>query len=250
LPLEAQARLLRVLQEREFRRLGGGRIIRSDFRLITATNADLRLQVKAGRFRDDLLHRLLVVRIDLPPVRERRADIPLLVGYFVDQKRMRLARPGVCRVSHAAMDVLQSYDWPGNVRELENVIETAVLQCAGDTIEVSHLVFTGGGETQPVPVEEIEASFRLARAHALAAFEHRYLLAQLRRFNGSIKETARHAGITAKHVRALMHRHGIQRRDFRPPASVRALGRRRPPVPQLPSPAPESRDSVTPRARR
>ena len=122
LPLEAQAKMLRVLQEREFRRIGGQHLIRSDFRLITATNADLTSAVRVGSFREDLFHRLNVVHIHLPPLRERRQDIPLLMSYFIDQKRLRLKRPGVQRVSHQAVDLLMSYDWPGNVRELENVI--------------------------------------------------------------------------------------------------------------------------------
>src|SRR5213083_2370484 len=140
LPLEAQAKMLRVLQEREFRRIGGQHLIRSDFRLITATNADLTSAVRVGSFREDLFHRLNVVHIHLPPLRERRQDIPLLMSYFIDQKRLRLKRPGVQRVSHQAVDLLMSYDWPGNVRELENVIETAMLECTGDMIEISHLV--------------------------------------------------------------------------------------------------------------
>src|SRR5437763_15171170 len=122
LALEAQAKLLRVLQEHEFRRVGGSSLIRSDFRLITASNADLASRVRAGAFREDLLHRLTVVEIHLPPLRERREDIPLLVSYFIAQTRLLLTRPGFSRVSHEALDLLVARDWPGNVRELENVI--------------------------------------------------------------------------------------------------------------------------------
>ena len=224
LTLEAQAKLLRVLQEREFRRLGGRQLVRSDFRLISASNADLSVAARAGRFREDLLHRLKVVHVHLPPLRERREDIPLLVSAFISQKRLRLQRPGVCRVSHPALDVLLSYDWPGNVRELENVIETAILESSGDTIELAHLVF-GSGVIAPLPrPEDLDLAFRVARRHALGTFERLYLFAQLRRFKGSIKNAASYAGITTKHLRALMKRHGIHRRDFRPPLRPRRAG--------------------------
>jgi two-component system, NtrC family, response regulator HydG len=229
LPLEAQSKLLRVLQEREFRRLGGRQLIRSDFRLITATNADLGASVRAGSFREDLFHRLNVVHVHLPPLRDRREDIALLVSYFIDQKRLRLKRPGVYRVSHEAIDLLSSYDWPGNVRELENVVETAIVECPGDTIEATHLVF-GGAPPSPGPsAGDLDLPFRLARQRALATFERLYLLTQLRRYTGRVTLVARHAEITPKYVRELMKRHGISRRDFRPPLRRRlaALSRRR-----------------------
>jgi DNA-binding NtrC family response regulator len=222
LSMDLQARLLRVLQEREFRRLGGQQVVRSDFRLITATNADLSGRVRAGTFRDDLLHRLMVARIDLPPLRARRADIPVLASYFVEDKRIRLGRPAVCRVSHAAMDALSCHDWPGNVRELENVVETAILACSGDTIEFGHLTFAASPDGRDPGGDEEESSFRAARRGALAAFERRYLVTQLRRHAGNVAETARHGGITSKHIRALMRRHGIERRNFQKPGRRRA----------------------------
>jgi len=225
LPLESQAKLLRVLQEREFRRLGGRRLIRSDFRLITATNVDLAACVRAGSFRNDLLHRLMVVHVELPPLRERRDDIPLLVSHFVNQKRLRLKRPGVCRLSNQALDLLMAYDWPGNVRELENVIETAILECTGDTIEPAHLIFSTGPGAQGISNEVLDLPYRSARQQALATFERLYLLAQLRRHAGSMKKMARHAGVTPKHVRMLMRRHGISRRDFRPAPRPRTAAR-------------------------
>jgi len=223
LPLEAQAKLLRVLQEREFRRLGGRKLIRSDFRLITATNADLAARARAGSFREDLLHRVSVFHIQLPPLRERREDIPLLVTYFVSQKRLWLKRPSVCRVSHEALDLLTSHDWPGNVRELENTVETAIIECPGDTIEPAHILFRAGRAPQGPSGEELDFPYGHARARVLASFERLYLLAQLRRNGGSVKGVAAHARISAKHVRALMKRHGIDRREFRPIAARRHL---------------------------
>jgi len=216
LTLEAQAKLLRVLQEREFRRVGGRSLIRSDFRLITATNADLDSRVRAGAFRDDLFHRLKVFEIRLPPLRARREDIPLLVSYFIDRKRLLLKRPGVFRVSHEALDLLVACDWPGNVRELENVIERAVVECPGEMIEAAHLVLGAHLGSGQLPAEDMGLPFRDARRRALAMFESLYLLSLLRGSQGSIKKVALQAGITTKHVRALMKRHGLSRRTFRP----------------------------------
>jgi len=246
LPLEAQAKMLRVLQEREFRRIGGQHLIRSDFRLITATNANLISAVRTGAFRADLFHRLNVVHIHLPPLRERRQDIPLLMSYFIDQKRLRLKRPGPYRVSHQAVDLLMSYDWPGNVRELENVIESAILECTGDTIETSHIVFGSGSPAQLACAEDCELPFRLARQRSLASFERLYLLSQLRRYDGRIILVARHAGVTAKHVREMMKRHGISRRDFRPSHRFPKLAVAKPRVPPPHTPPPPHLTEVSP----
>src|SRR5437763_13256432 len=216
LALRCHAKLLRVLQERVFRRVGGSSLIRSDFRLITASNADLASRVRAGAFREDLLHRLTVVEIHLPPLRERREDIPLLVSYFIDQKRLLLKRPGVSRVSHEALDLLVARDWPGNVRELENVIERALVECPGAMNDAAHLVLGVHSGSGRLPAEDMGLPFRVARKRALETFESLYLLSLLRRCQGSIKKGALHAGITTKHVRTLMKRHGLSRRDFRP----------------------------------
>ncbi len=218
LPLAAQAKLLRVLQEREFRRLGGTRVIRSDFRLISATNSDLAAAVADGAFRGDLFHRLKVVHVHLPPLRERREDIELLVSYLVNEKRVALKRPAVCRVDHRALGLLLSYDWPGNVRELENVVETAIIECPGDTIVPEHVAV--GLAAAPAALSPvIELQFREARQEALAAFERVYLIGQLSRHRGSVKQVALHAGITPKHVRELLNRHGIDRRAYRAPSA-------------------------------
>jgi DNA-binding NtrC family response regulator len=131
--LEMQAKLLRVIQEREFRRLGGLESIKVDVRIIAATNTDLQTAVAGGTFRDDLYYRLNVIVIKLPRLSERAEDIPLLVDHFIKKYCAENGR-SLCTVDPAAIRIFMDYDWPGNVRELENVIERCVVLCPGDVI--------------------------------------------------------------------------------------------------------------------
>jgi PAS domain S-box-containing protein len=135
LPLETQIALLRVLQEREFERIGGTEVIRSDVRLIAATNRDLQAAMAAGSFRSDLYYRLNVFPINLPPLRERREDIPLLVNYFVDRYAKRAGKK-IERIRKKALEALQEYSWPGNVRELQNVIERSLIISETDEFSI------------------------------------------------------------------------------------------------------------------
>ena len=134
IPLETQAKLLRVMQEREFMRLGGVDIIKVDVRVVAATNVDLRRAVDEGRFREDLFYRLNVIAVQLPPLRQRKEDIPALVAHFID-KYARENGKEVETVTPEVMQVLMDYDWPGNVRELENVIERGVVLATGPLID-------------------------------------------------------------------------------------------------------------------
>jgi DNA-binding NtrC family response regulator len=136
--LATQASLLRALQERKIVRVGGGAEIPVDVRIIAATHRDLRAEVQAGRFREDLYFRLVVYPIFLPPVRERPEDIPLLVGHFLRKLRDDVGRK-VERVSPEVLDALSRYPWPGNVRELENVVHRSLLSCRGDELGLSDL---------------------------------------------------------------------------------------------------------------
>jgi transcriptional regulator with PAS, ATPase and Fis domain len=133
-----QVKLLRVLQERQFERVGGTQAILSDFRVIAATNRDLEEDVKSGRFREDLFYRLNVIPINAPPLRQRQADIPILVDYFI-QKINRTKKRNITGVARTALDLLVQYSWPGNVRELENIIERMVILAAGQEIIVEDL---------------------------------------------------------------------------------------------------------------
>ena len=136
--LPFQAKLLRVLQERRFKRVGGVTDIKIDVRVIASTNRDLREEVKEGNFREDLFYRLNVVPIPLPPLRDRRDDIPKLVSFFIEKFNTLLGKT-IGKLDPEAEDALVSYDWPGNVRELQNVIERAVILCTGDVIQVQNL---------------------------------------------------------------------------------------------------------------
>jgi DNA-binding NtrC family response regulator len=130
IPLETQGKLLRVMQEREFMRLGGMETIRVDVRIIAATNVDLRKMMEDGRFREDLFYRLHVINVQLPPLRDRKDDIPLLVQHFLEKYGEENHKSGL-ELAPEALDVMMAYDWPGNVRELENVIERAVVLSSG-----------------------------------------------------------------------------------------------------------------------
>ena len=134
-PLETQAKLLRVIQERDFMRLGGMETIKVDVRIIAATNVDLRQMMDEGKFREDLFYRLHVISIQLPPLRDRKDDVPLLVHHFLE-KYGDENKKGILELTPEALDLLTEYDWPGNVRELENVIERAVVLSPGNTIGV------------------------------------------------------------------------------------------------------------------
>jgi formate hydrogenlyase transcriptional activator len=160
LPPEMQVMLLRVLQEREFERLGGGETVRVDVRIVTATNRDLAEDVRAGRFRSDLYYRLNVFPVHLPPLRERAEDVPLLTSHFAAKHGERFGR-AISRIDRRAMNLLASYHWPGNVRELENVIERAVILSRNGALRVEPDVLPGatvvGGVNERLQTQEREA---------------------------------------------------------------------------------------------
>jgi PAS domain S-box-containing protein len=155
LPLSLQAKLLRVLEEKEFYPLGSRKTTRVDVRIIAATNQGLGKMVEAKRFREDLFYRLNVIRLELPPLRERRGDIPLLIDHIL--RRLSSAKETkASKISEEAMEILLNYDYPGNVRELENILEHALILCQDDTIEPKHLpIFLRGGICVPGPDGEI-----------------------------------------------------------------------------------------------
>jgi transcriptional regulator with PAS, ATPase and Fis domain len=133
LPADMQSALLRVLQEREFERVGGTQTIRADVRVIAATNRDLKAAMMNGTFRSDLFYRLQVFPIEIPPLRERREDIPLLVEYFIDRYTSKMGKK-VRGINQKSLELLRSYFWPGNIRELQNVVERAVIVSESDVL--------------------------------------------------------------------------------------------------------------------
>jgi Nif-specific regulatory protein len=193
-----QAKLLRVLQAREFERVGGSETLRTDVRIVAATNKNLEERVQSGAFRQDLYYRLNVFSITVPPLRGRRADIWALAEWFVS-KYVAEHRRNVTGISNAALDLLSEYSWPGNVRELENAIERAVVVCDGFIIQAHHLppALRSPGACAPAPPDSTKLTLR----EAVAALETRMLADALGRARGNCARAARELGITERVVR-------------------------------------------------
>jgi len=197
-----QADLLRVLQERRFYRIGGNEEVNVDVRVIAASNKDLAEEVRAGRFRDDLYYRLDVIEIRIPPLRERREDIPLLAEHFVDRIGHELGKE-VSGISGDAMKVLLEYDWPGNVRELENAIERAMVTCRNGGLGENDLEFL---RQRLRPEKEWEVP-----DVPLSELERRAIIAGLERRRGNVKETAAALGIDRSTLYEKLKRYEIPR---------------------------------------
>jgi len=197
-----QAKLLRVLQSKEFERVGGSETLRTDARIIAATNRNLEEQVQDGRFRQDLYYRLNVFSIAVPPLRGRRADICALGEYFVGRYAAQHKR-AVTGISHRALDLLCEHGWPGNVRELENAMERAVVVCDGFVIQEQHLP-----ASVRLPVAH-EASPRSTLKEAVAALESRMLSDALARARGNCARAARELGVSERVIRYKAAVYGI-----------------------------------------
>jgi DNA-binding NtrC family response regulator len=206
LPLEMQGKFLRVLEERKFRRLGGKSEVEVDVRVICATNRDLKEEIKRGHFREDLYFRLHVFTIHLPPLKERREDVPLLVQHFVEKFNAETGKH-VQGVSTGAMDVLQNYAWPGNIRELRNTVERAMILTDGDTIDEEHLP----PDMRPSPREA--AALRLPLGIELRVVEKDYILASLQKNAGNKARTAESLGISEKTLYNKLNRYAAEARE-------------------------------------
>jgi len=195
-----QAKLLRVIQEREVVKVGGSQKVQVDVRIIAATNRDLCEEMKQGRFREDLFFRLNVVPIHLPPLRDRREDIPALAHYFL-QRYSEKRKRSVSGISEEATQSLVAYDWPGNVRELENAMERAVVMAEGDVIEPGDLLYYGQPDAGQV---EAAAGGRLAEA------EREEIVQALRQFDGRKGKAAEYLGINRKTLREKIRKYKIE----------------------------------------
>lgn len=248
LDISLQPKLLRVLEQRELKRVGGDRTIKVNVRVLAATNRDLRAEVNAGHFREDLYFRLSVVHVELPPLRERPADIPIIAQHFLREVGARRGLP--LSFGQDAMHAIVAHAWPGNVRELRNVVERAAALSDGPVITRSDLVFgrepgpsglvahdlmqagmtaaraaaarLSGSAVASVPAEgpaifdptlfAAGCSFKEAKQIVVDAFEAAYLKALLDRNDGNITRSAQEAGLTRYHLRELLKRHQIHSR--------------------------------------
>jgi DNA-binding NtrC family response regulator len=211
---ETQAKVLRVLQERAFERVGGAKPIQVDVRVVAATHRHLEEEVAKERFREDLYYRLKVVEIELPPLRERSEDVPALVLRFLDEVTERLGREKK-RISEAALAALARHAWPGNVRELLNVIEQAAVLSSGPTIEEADLNLGGNAERAPGVSSDLSAlPFSDAKKRAVEGFERAYLLQALRRNGGNISRTAESIGIVRQSLQQKIRELGLRSEDW------------------------------------
>jgi DNA-binding NtrC family response regulator len=197
-PIGQQPKLLRVLQTGEFERVGSSRTRRADVRFISATNADLATETAAGRFREDLLFRINTVEIRLPPLRERREDVPRLARHFLARHARRYRKP-ITGFDTAALEALLAHAWPGNVRELDHAIERAVLLARGHELTATYLGLHGPGPTGAPPLERM----------TLDEVERLLIQRALERHAGNVSDAAKSLGVSRSALYRRLERHGL-----------------------------------------
>jgi two-component system, NtrC family, response regulator AtoC len=215
LPLPAQVKLNRALQEKEVRRVGESTPVKIDARVVAATHRDLREEVRAGRFREDLFYRLNVIAVTLPPLRDRAEDVPLLAMHFLE-KHARALRRQIAGFEPEALVRLAGHGWPGNVRELENTIERAVAVAAGERITVADLPpELAAAPAAPPAVALAALPYRDAVAGARDRVTREYLVALLTEFQGNVTRAAERAGLERESLHRLLRKHGLRSDDFK-----------------------------------
>jgi DNA-binding NtrC family response regulator len=207
-PTGIQVKLLRILQEREFERLGSNKTRRIDVRVIAATNADLRAALEEGRFREDLYYRLNVLPMNIPPLRDRKEDIPFLARHFVRKLAPDLGSPAT-DISERGMQKLMSYHWPGNVRELENVIERSLVLGSGETLEPDDIRL----EMAPASARPPAMNSFLPEGLTLDEYEQALIRESLKRANGNKSQAARLLGLTRNALRYRLSQMGVEDKE-------------------------------------
>jgi transcriptional regulator with GAF, ATPase, and Fis domain len=219
LNMAAQSKLLRVLQDQEFRPLGSTKSRAVDVKIVAATNTDLRYLVETRQFREDLFYRLNVLAVVLPPLRDRKEDIPELARHFLKRSAEEFGK-GVVRLSHDAIKELVSYVWPGNVRELQSAVHRAVAMAMGDVLEAPDLDLPDHepheSTTTFVPDRMLpdQCGFQAMKSKAIEQFERAYLCRILSTHQGNISQAARAAKKERRAFQRLLHKHGLDRRIF------------------------------------
>ncbi len=215
--LSIQAKLLRVLQEREFTPVGGTKVKKVDIRLIAATNKDLEKMIKEEVFREDLYYRLNIVPISLPTLKERQEDIPLLAVHFLKKYAEEMGK-AIKGFTPEAMEKLMRYPWPGNVRELENVIERTVVMIDDEMVRVEHLILPGHQEKEilenqiPMTSEELKEIKKQVREKAVEEIERAFVLSALERHQWNVTRTAEEVGMLRPNFQALMRKYNLRAR--------------------------------------
>ncbi|MBI2877183.1 MAG: sigma-54-dependent Fis family transcriptional regulator [Candidatus Tectomicrobia bacterium] len=214
LPLRLQTKLLRVLQERKIRRVGGKQEIEIDIRIVAATNRDPAGEMRERRLREDLYYRINVARIDLPPLRERREDIPLLAEHFVREYAQKMGKNGI-EIDPETLDLLMRYPWPGNVRELQNVLKRVLAMSSRPVLSLDDLPDEVVIQASDPAVVDRGGFFRL-REQRMAAFEKEYLASLLRSCLGDVSQAAREAQLPRGTLYRLLKKYELDPKDFRP----------------------------------
>jgi DNA-binding NtrC family response regulator len=214
MPIALQPKLLRALQERQIERVGGNQPISVDVRVVAATNRTLERQVKRGKFREDLYYRLNVVRIDLPPLRDRPEDIPLLVTRFAEKFCPRGKEPK--SFSPAAMQTMLEHQWPGNIRELENLVERVSVTIPAELVEPSDLMLntTAGGEARKTSID-LSKPLQQVIAETTTDIEKRYLTRALAKARGNVGVCAKISGLSRRSISAKLTEYGFDKKEFK-----------------------------------
>ncbi|MBK7377670.1 MAG: sigma-54-dependent Fis family transcriptional regulator [Ignavibacteriales bacterium] len=212
MPAHIQAKLLRALQERKLTRVGGNNLIDFNVRIIAATNKDVQKAIENGELREDFYFRINVVQIHIPPLRERKIDIPLLADYFIS-KSNDLSKKNISRIDEHVLNIFENYSWPGNVRELENVIQSASVFCQTDKITQADLpkyLFSASAKSE---FEKI--SLTEAKQLAIEKIERDFLLFLMEKHSGNITKVAEESGMTRRNIYRIISKYSLNPDDWR-----------------------------------